>query len=60
MTIYTPDTIQDARVAIGRRYEKQTGNPAPMLSDVLAILTSPDILPLLEELIRVTKEEYNE
>lgn len=57
MSIYTSDDIQKARQKIGKLYEKQIGEPSPMLPDALAILTSPDILPALEELIAVVKSQ---
>lgn len=56
MTVYTPSRIKNAREAIGKQYERQIGAPAPMLPDVLAILTSPGIMYLLEELIDAVKE----
>jgi hypothetical protein len=58
MNIYRLTRIEHAQQRIGRQYERQIGQPATMLPDVLSILTSPDILPLLEDLIRVVKEEY--
>ena len=57
MSIYTPYRIRLIREAIGKKYEKQIGKPSQMLPDTLAILTSPDILPLLKQLIEETEKE---
>lgn len=58
MSIYTPADIQEARYNIGKKFDQMTGvNPNRGLNDILAILTGPEMLPLLEVLIEEVKKD---
>ncbi len=54
------DEVTELEVKLWRRYQRITGVSVERLvglSDVLHILTGPDLLPLLQELIAKVSEE---
>lgn len=50
------DARFQAKRAINVKIERVLGHPMVGLDDILSILTSPDVLPLLENYVEATKK----